>query len=165
MKLADATILAEELKHAFEPCCDKVTIAGSIRRRMPEINDIDLVIVPYDLAAFDASVKFLLDNMSLNGKKIKRGTYKGMTADLYIADANTYDTLLLIRTGSAEHNIRLTTLAKHRGYKLHANGTGLENQFGVIIAKTEQEIFRALDISYLEPEERHFPVQAEVKST
>ncbi|PZR96601.1 MAG: hypothetical protein DLM69_10695 [Candidatus Chloroheliales bacterium] len=64
-------------------------------------------------------------------------------------------TTLLIRTGSKERDILLTTTARRRGWKLHANGEGLFNQRGEWVAgDTEESIFAALGIAYREPHQR-----------
>jgi DNA polymerase/3'-5' exonuclease PolX len=44
--LAEARHAAEYLRRLFEPYCERVEIAGSIRRRAPEVKDIELVAVP-----------------------------------------------------------------------------------------------------------------------
>jgi DNA polymerase/3'-5' exonuclease PolX len=74
--------------------------------------------------------------------------------------------LLLIRTGSKEHNIKLCQQAKRRGMKLHADGSGLEKMLAGqgheidnsttsrIPCPTEQSIFEALGLVYAEPWER-----------
>ena len=81
--------------------------------------------------------------------------YKGVSVDFYIASPDTWYTLLLIRTGSTEHNIRLTSLAKRRGWHLHASGKGLTNESGERIAgDSEESFFEALGIPYLPPERR-----------
>ena len=48
-----------------------------------------------------------------------------MSVDLYLADEKTFVTLILIRTGSKEHNMKLTSIARQKGLKLFASGKGL----------------------------------------
>ncbi|MBN1366607.1 MAG: hypothetical protein JW967_01600 [Dehalococcoidales bacterium] len=83
------------------------------------------------------------------------------SVDFYIATPETWATLLLIRTGSREHNIKLCSLARQKGMKLHADGSGLfrvsllESEPDERIAgDTEDSIFKALGLPYQEPEER-----------
>lgn len=156
MKLEDARAIANEVKEALLPCCERIEIAGSVRRQKPEVNDIDVVAQPFDMDAFNCAVKYLLQKVMLDGPKIKRGIYKGAEIDLYVASDATFETLLLIRTGSKEHNIRLTSLAKKKGMKLHASGLGLEDQHGNIVAQTEVGIFGYLGLDYLPPEKREW---------
>lgn len=46
MKLSEAQKVAEGVARLFEPFCDRIEIAGSIRRQRPECNDVDLVVIP-----------------------------------------------------------------------------------------------------------------------
>lgn len=75
--------------------------------------------------------------------------------DIYFADEKTWATLLFIRTGSAENNIRLASLAKKKGWHLAASGDGLFDQTSKRIAgDTEQSIYDALNVKWQEPWER-----------
>jgi len=67
--------------------------------------------------------------------------------DLYLATEQNYSCLVLIRTGSALHNIKLTTLAKSRGLKLFAGGEGL--------CKTTLNNGQELIIETIETQEDH----------
>ena len=67
---------------------------------------------------------------------------------------STWGILLLIRTGSSEHNIKLCNLAIRKGYRL-AYSQGLLNEEGEVIAsRTEREVFQALGLDYVSPEDR-----------
>lgn len=79
-----------------------------------------------------------------------------MRIDLYVATPETWHSHLLIRTGSTQHNVRLTTLARKRGWHLHADGRGLVNEKDERIAgDSEESFFEALEIPYLEPWDRN----------
>jgi len=63
--LADARVIAESLMAALGPGCERIEIAGSIRRGRPDVGDIELVAIPrieqirdgfFDLAALDRPV-------------------------------------------------------------------------------------------------------------
>lgn len=43
---ATAMVVAERLLEVLAPACDRIEIAGSLRRRKPEVHDIELVAVP-----------------------------------------------------------------------------------------------------------------------
>jgi len=160
MRLEAATTIAERVKGILSPYCEKVEIAGSIRRRKPIVHDIDVVLIEKPEAALIMnSLMASIGKVELNGSKIKRLRYgennTGISIDIYIATPATWATLLLIRTGSKENNIRLATIAKRRGWQLKANGDGLFNNQGERIAgDTEESIYQALQIPYQEPQER-----------
>ncbi len=154
MALERAEKIAESVVKRLSPYCKKIEVAGSIRRRKPWVNDIDLVLVPSDLWNLHHEVMGL-GQMRMSGSKIMRVMVDGTQVDIYIADETTWATLLLIRTGSAENNIRLAALAKTRGWHLAADGRGLFDENGKRIAgDSEQSFYQALGLPYQKPEER-----------
>lgn len=44
--LKEALIIAETLANVLELRCERILIAGSIRRRKPEVGDIELLYIP-----------------------------------------------------------------------------------------------------------------------
>ncbi len=155
MELKRAKAIATEVIKCLAPYCQRIEVAGSIRRRKPMCKDIDFVLIPSDPWNLSHEVMGL-GPCSLKGDKLKRVTYNGIQVDLYHATPETWATLLLIRTGSAENNIRLATLAKKRGWRLAASGDGLFNEKGQRIAgDTEESIYVALGLRYQEPWERN----------
>lgn len=160
MRLEEATTIAEKVKEILSPYCEEIEIAGSVRRRKPTVNDIDIVLIEKPSAwLILSSLIATIGRIELNGDKIKRLWYEdkqsGIAIDIYIATPATWATLLLIRTGSKESNIRLASIAKRQGWHLKANGDGLFNEKGERIAgETEESIYEALGIPYQEPNER-----------
>ncbi|MBA7506573.1 hypothetical protein ES706_05265 [subsurface metagenome] len=159
--LERARKIAEGIVELLKPYCKRIEggrfyieVAGSIRRQKPWVNDIDLVLVPKDLWNLHAELA-KLGQMKMSGSKIMRVMYGSIQVDVYIADESTWATLLLIRTGSAQNNIRLATLAKKKGWHLAASGDGLFNETGERIAgDTEESIYEALGVPWQEPWER-----------
>lgn len=152
--LERAQKIAEQVVKRLSPYCSRIQVAGSVRRKKPWVNDIDLVLIPQDLWNLHQNIRGL-GQMSMSGSKIMRVMVGSVQVDVYIADEETWATLLLIRTGSAENNIRLATLAKKRGWHLAASGDGLFNEREERIAgDTEESIYAALGLPYQEPEER-----------
>lgn len=160
MRLEEAKPIAEKVKEFLSPYCEKLEIAGSIRRAKAIVHDIDIVLIEKPKAALMfASVYDVvasIGKVELNGAKIKRVRWGELiTIDIYIATPATWATLLLIRTGSKENNIKLATIAKRRGWQLKASGDGLFNDKGERVAgDTEESIYEALGIPYQPPEER-----------
>ena len=151
MELERALAIAEGVKALLEPACWEVEIAGSIRRRRPLVNDIDLVLVPQDRYIVD-SILMRLGKVKMSGMKITRVQMDNISLDVYYASPESFATLLLIRTGSVENNIRLCSSAKKRGWHLAANGDGLFNERGKRIAgDSEESIYEALGVPYQEP--------------
>ena len=63
-----------------------------------------------------------ISKIVVNGKQVKRVIYKGEQIDIYFATLETWGALVLIRTGSAQHNIKLSMLARKKGMKLSHKG-------------------------------------------
>ncbi|MDD5703860.1 MAG: hypothetical protein PHU23_17640 [Dehalococcoidales bacterium] len=168
MKLEQAEIIANQVKDKLSPYCEKVEIAGSIRRRRPWVNDIDIVAIPSNQGQFVYQLR-QLGSIKLGGQKIIRVTRPEIELDIYIATPETWATLLLIRTGSKRHNVYLCKLARYQGMKLHADGSGLFRLGGMratkdaadgtfdetrIAGDTEGSIFEELGLKYKKPEDR-----------
>jgi len=146
--------IAEAVVKRLEPYCKKIEVVGSIRRRRPWVNDIDICLVPSDPWQLHHAI-LRLGQAKAAGSKIMRVMMGDTQVDIYIADEETWATLLLIRTGSAENNIRLCSRAKSMGWKLHADGAGLFNDKGERIAsESEISIYNALGLRWQEPWER-----------
>ena len=154
IELERAQKIAQEVVKRLSPYCQRIEVAGSVRRKKPQVNDIDLVLIPNDLWNLHAELT-KIGQLKMSGSKILRLMASNTQIDIYIADEQTWATLLLIRTGSAGNNIRLATLAKKRGWHLAASGDGLFDEKGERIAgDTELSIYQALGLHYQEPEER-----------
>ncbi len=154
MELARAQSLAEEIVERLNPYCQRIQIAGSIRRKKPIVNDIDLVLIPSDLWNLHSELR-LLGQVKVSGQKIMRVMIGNTQLDVYFADADTWATLLLIRTGSAGNNIRLASRAQKKGMRLSAAGDGLFDENGRRIAgDTEESIYHALGLPFQAPEGR-----------
>lgn len=168
MKLQEAEALAFKILQVIEPCCERVAVAGSVRRRRPEPLDIDIVLIPKPFMwnQIQTSMRAELGAMQgIAGPQLIRMyapfannqfsllSERQVQVDFYAATEQTWGTILLIRTGSTDHNIRLCTHAKALGMMLSASRGVIEK--GVVIAsKTEEEIFKALILPYVAPGDR-----------
>lgn len=154
MELEKAKTIANTVVKALEPYCERIEVAGSIRRRKAEVKDIDLVLIPKDRWNLDLAL-LRMGNYIMSGKKIARVEMDSISLDVYFATEETWATLLLIRTGSVQNNIRLASLAKRKGWRLRASGEGLFNGHGERIAgDTEESIYETLGLQYEESWER-----------
>jgi DNA polymerase (family 10) len=154
MQLERAQKLAQEIVEQIRPYCERIEVAGSIRRKKSEVRDVDIVLIPKP-SLWRRIIATLQGAMG--AKILKRGdsiaqvTIRDVNVDLYVASEHSWGVLLLIRTGSAEHNIKLSQVALRKGMSLTHKGL---IKGGKVIASTEKEIFEALDLPYVEPELR-----------
>ncbi|MBI5021788.1 MAG: hypothetical protein HZB59_10140 [Ignavibacteriales bacterium] len=172
-----ATEIAADIIEKLKDDCEKIQIVGSLRRGKLSVNDLDIIAIPKfreikDDTLFGEPVKEnLLDRklselcldayliLEANGSKIKRFFRPiqkvNVPIDLYIATETTWWNLLLIRTGSREHNIKLASRALELHMQLKADGSGLLTPGGNIIKiHSEEEIFQHLKLPFRLPEER-----------
>lgn len=155
MELERAQRIASQVISRLSPYCQRIEVAGSVRRKKVTVKDIDLVAILSDPWNFLYEVR----PMGIIDKKGDKLIYftipGGASINIYFATPETWATLFLIKTGSKESNIRLATLAKKRGWHLAASGDGLFNENGQRIAgDTEESIYGALDLPYQRPEKR-----------
>lgn len=158
-ELGYATEMAERLAAILEPCCERIAIAGSIRRKRPQVKDIDLVLIPSNISAL--GITLLRHGEILNKKRLDSKTriikyrFHGIPVEIYIANAHTWPMLLLVRTGSASHNQMLAMRARAMGLRFKANGEGiLDGEGRRVSGETEESIFEALGLEWVPPGER-----------
>lgn len=65
-----------------------------------------------------------------------------------------FGSLLLCRTGSREHNIWLCNRAKKLGLRWHPHKGVIDGSGKLVAAESEKDIFRALKLDYIKPEDR-----------
>lgn len=137
--LAEAERLAGELRARLAPACERIEVAGSVRRRKADVGDIEFVVIPrmesvevgVDLFGhtelrpmnrFEWLCERLLDECVLRkrinklerpswGPDLKWATYwpSGVNVDLYTASVATWAVTLLIRTGDSRYSNCLAT--------------------------------------------------------
>lgn len=174
--------LAERVRAELEPYCEKIEIAGSIRRGRPWCNDIDLVCLPKATsvaapAAAPQELKYgyahaLRERCKRNAQVVTDGDVNlivrlrnGVQLDIFIArrpsadllesKATNFGSLLLCRTGSVQHNIWLVEHAKRLGKTWNPyHGVFVGKSGQCIASASEEEIFAALELEFVAPEKR-----------
>lgn len=115
------------------------------------VGDVDIVVLGNDLSSIanDGPVKVIVegaDKLSLD--------LDGLQIDLYYAEEDYLGAMLLFLTGSKAFNIRQRALAKRRGFRLNQYGLWTQDGETLVASRTEEEIFTALGMEFLPPEER-----------
>jgi len=139
---------------------DDASFAGSLRRMRETVGDIDILVSSEDpetvIRSFTRldSVERVLAEGSTKGSVI---TKEQIQVDLRVVPRESFGAALNYFTGSKEHNIRLRELAQQRGMKLNEyglfekTGSGREKR---VAGASEEEVYRALGLSYIPPEIR-----------
>jgi len=128
--LQTAQRIAGTIRDELADFCERIEIAGSVRRQRPHCSDIDLVLLPREgqRPEIEARAK-----ANPNTRVIKSGPQilqlmlaNGVQVDLYMArpaindlagyTPGNFGMRLLAMTGSREHNVWLAELAKQKGY-------------------------------------------------
>lgn len=170
MKLIPAQAFADHVVRELRPYCDKIEIAGSIRRQRPEVGDVDIVCIPHGLEGREhlisrcrqkgnlvrhglQYVEFLYVVPSLGTVQLDLWFAHAGKMDLFTTTPSNWGMLLLARTGSKEHNVKLASLAKAKGFTFSPH-EGLKRGDAIVASRTEEEIFAVLGLHFIAPEGR-----------
>jgi len=165
LPLAQADKLASKISAELKPFCERIEIAGSIRRRRPTVNDIDLVVLPLEGQTNALRARVLERTVPIsdgpeviltlltNGVQLDLWLAQRPKKDLFSATPTNFGALLLSRTGSKEHNIWLCTVAQKMGRHFNPH-YGVFEHGKMLASATEEEIFSALRLEFIPPEAR-----------
>ena len=131
-----------------------IEYAGSLRRFRETIGDVDVLVAAEDHTAVMEGflgLPVVKEAIGQGDTKTSVLTHAGMQVDLRVVDPDQYGAALLYFTGSKAHNIRLRQLALERGWTLNEYALSEIDSEAVVAARTEEEIYEALDLSYVEP--------------
>jgi DNA polymerase (family X) len=133
----------------------EITTVGSVRRGAETSGDLDLLASGADTSLADTFTKFpqverVLANGGTKASVLLRG---GFQADLRIVTPEQRGAAMQYFTGSKAHNIALRDRALERGWKLNEYGLFDTNE-KLIAGATEQAIYKALGLAFIEPELR-----------
>jgi DNA polymerase (family 10) len=133
----------------------KASLAGSMRRKKEIVKDVDLVLALHDGGAVGERLLSLpqIEEVLVQGEtEIRVRLLSGIPADLRMVSPKEFPFALHHLTGSKEHNIALRGRAKAMGMKI--NEYGLFTGERPISCQGEEEIYRALGLSFIPPELR-----------
>jgi DNA polymerase (family X) len=160
VRIDEAMALAEALTGALKKCPGiiRMEVCGSLRRRRETCRDIDILIS----SAKPAPIMDAFVNLPAVQRIVGHGETKSsvtvsldrivMNADLRVVSDEQYPFALNYFTGSKEHNVVLRQRAIQYGLKL--NEYALAGASKNVPCKEEADIYRALDLDYIEPEMR-----------
>lgn len=158
---AEAYKIALKVLEQLKPYCERIEIAGSIRRKKAEVGDIEIVAIPkpYEVGLFQSGIATVVNQWEkVKGELPCRYTQRihpsGIKLDLFFAEEGNWGLVFALRTGAADYS-----------HKVLANGwvrQGFKSDGGYLFrdgeryeVREEKDLFRMIGIPYLEPEDRN----------
>lgn len=161
MDLGTAITIANECITALRnaPGIIHLAVCGSLRRMKETIRDIDILVSSKDQRKIiEAAAKLpqVKDIIAKGSTKASVITKEGTQVDVRVVDEKSYGAALVYFTGSKNFNIKIRQRAIKYGLKVNEYGVfrikkGKEEYSS---GKTEEEVFKSLGLSYIEPELR-----------
>ncbi len=157
LSLAIAETVATEVVDYLKKNTDlkNISPAGSLRRWKETIGDIDILVS----GKHGAQIIKVFTQYPTTERILAAGDTKGsiivaggIQVDLRIVESRSYGAALQYFTGSKAHNIKLRNIAKSKGLKLSEYGVFRGRK--MVAGKTEQEVYKILDLAYVPPEMR-----------
>lgn len=166
-RLDEAHLIADRMLNLLRDRdgVENIEVAGSYRRSMETIGDIDILIgAPqeyaeslFDVFTGDAGV---MEVLGRGETKSSVRTMEGRQVDLRIVKPEQFPAALMYFTGSKEHNVALRQRARDRGMSLNEYGLFRLNEAGEtdfgspVPYDSEADIYRELGLSWVPPELR-----------
>src|SRR5674476_518723 len=160
LDLDEAQRTAAEVKATVEAQCELLEVAGSIRRQKSKVHDIDFVVVAKSDAEWqkiNEKLRQLKAKPNCQGNSVikaflpcQNGLFQ---VDFYRTRPSTFGIHLLVRTGSAEHNMWLAGCAISKGMRIKYS-EGLIKDGVAVAGETERCVFEALGLPCPLPSER-----------
>ena len=158
---------ARDLAAMLMPFCERIEIAGSIRRQKELVGDIEIVCIPHtvmtglfgDEPARCPGFCNVVDSMEAvrgkaTGKYTQRITPLGIKLDLFMTTPKTWGNIFAIRTGSADFSaIRLAARWVQLGY--HSVDGMLMKDGEEFPCYEERELFQLLGMEWIDPKDGH----------
>lgn len=181
MRLDEARAIANEIVTALSPACERIEIAGSIRRQKPDnIKDIEIVAISkpfrptFGVKPKSGELQALVDKLRSEGEVMARTDGRGRTAwgqkyrrilwgqhaaplDLFIVTRETWGAQFTIRTGDADFSHKLVTPRSMGGVLPDALilKDGMLWRSGVHVQTLEEiDFFRMIDLVWIPPHQR-----------
>ncbi len=132
-----------------------LVVAGSYRRKKETVGDLDILATAQD---FGAVIEHFIRYPKIK-EVVSAGTTRStvilendLQVDLRSVQEESYGSALHYFTGSKSHNIAIRRIALELGLKINEYGVFQEGKR--IAGRSEEEVYRAVGLCYIEPELR-----------
>ncbi|MCH4551995.1 hypothetical protein [Aestuariibaculum lutulentum] len=162
MEYSKALIIAQKVKQQLAPHCERIEIAGSIRRKKPEVKDIEIVAIPkpYDVGLFESGIALVVNQWEkvkgeLPCKYTQRILPEGIKLDLFFAEWDNWGLIYALRTGSADYSHHILASGwVFQGFRSEGGYLYIDGQR--IAVREEEDLFKLLYMPFVEPEKRNY---------
>ncbi|MGI9657424.1 MAG: DNA polymerase/3'-5' exonuclease PolX [Gaiellaceae bacterium] len=138
------------------PACERVSEAGSVRRRAETVKDVDLIATSDDAPALLEHYVAYPNAAEVTAHGETKATLisqDGISADLRVVQPACYGNLLQHFSGSAAHNVALRETAVREGFSV--SEWGIETSAGeTLTMESEEKVYEALGYAWIPPELR-----------
>ena len=145
----------EELRG--HPAAERVSEAGSARRRCETVRDLDIIATASDppaLTGHFTGLDWVAEVVAKGPTKATVLSNAGLRFDLRVVPPDCYGNLLQHFTGSKDHNVALREEAVRRGLSVSEYGIQNTETRKMFTAETEEELYRHLGYAFIPPELR-----------
>jgi DNA polymerase (family 10) len=136
---------------------ERVSEAGSVRRRRETVHDLDLIATAADppaLTAFFAERPWVAEVVAHGSTKATVVSHDGLRFDLRVVPPESYGSLLQHFTGSKHHNVALREEAVRRGLSVSEYGVQNTESGETFQAADEEALYAHLGYAWIPPELR-----------
>src|ERR687887_1250304 len=147
------------------PAADRVSEAGSARRRKETVRDLDIIATASDPAAltdYFTNLAWVAEVAAKGPTKATVVSHEGFRFDLRVVPPECYGNLLQHFTGSKEHNMALREDAVRRGLSVSEYGVQEVETGELFTGSSEEELYERLGYAYIPPELRENAGELEV---
>ncbi len=141
------------------PHVQRAEIAGSLRRGLETVGDLDFLIAtnhPAEVMLQCTKAPWVSKILASGESKLSIRLKQGLQADFRIVSESQFAFAWLYFTGSKEHNIKMRTRARQMGGSLSEYGFEPLQKSSIRkkLLRSEEEIFHVLQLDYIPPELR-----------
>jgi len=158
----DARRVADRILPGLQglPEVDRVEAAGSLRRGMETVGDLDFLVAsskPEPIMEWFTQMEGIVEVTAHGDTKSSVRFEGGMQADLRVVPPEQFYFALHHFTGSKDHNVRMRQKALSMGLSLSEWGLRPEEEKdssrskGMVEAHSEEDIFKTLGLAYIPP--------------
>lgn len=171
----------------LELYCEKIDVAGSIRRMNPEVKDIEICAIPkpYEIGLFESGFATIVNQWEKVKGELEYGKCKytqrvlpqGIKLDLFMPHDFDYYRQLAIRTGSADYShqviangwLKLGWCGSDKGLRKQSDCIRVKDKWKCENAdcelppvwKDERGFFNWINVPYIEPQYRNIVMDNE----